>query len=875
MRRVSFLFFLALSSVLCAGATKLTGLVTDQQGRPLPYASVLVKGGSRGVTSNNEGRYSLDLEPGSYTLSCQYVGYARQEKMITVKASDEALELDFRLSLQELSMAEVVVRPGGEDPAYAIIRYAIKKRKDYENPLDSFTCEAYIKTLIKTRKLPKKVLGQKIEEKDKRQMGVDSAGKGIIFLSESLTRVAFKRPGKLKLEVLSGRESGSNGYGFNFPTFINFYNNNVNIMASRMSPRGFVSPIAESALSYYRYKYLGSFIEDGKEINKIQVIPRRKYEPLFSGTLNIVEGEWRIHSLDLQLVKESQLEILDTLEIRQIHAPIGSLSSGGLFSGSAGAGLARDGKNPAGVWVTKDQVVYFSFNVFGVDAVGNFLNIYNKYDVAPQFRKKFFNNVLIRYDTTVNKKTHDYWDSVRPVPLEPEELSDYRRKDSVFQRIHDSSGARRNRDSLLKEQGKVRPWQFVTGFNRSDFDPTRPLTYSLDPVITGLRYNTVGGLNLHIQGSLSRRFKASGNELSFHPHIRYGFGNGHLNAWGVLALDTRSLVRDGEDFIRSRQRYYFSGGKRVSQFNQEEPITETLNSLYTLLARRNYMKIYENYFAEFRTSRRFDDGLQITAGAKYEDRRPLNNTSDFSVFGGKDPAFTPNYPYEKLDTQFLPHHAFLTGIDLQYQPGMKYIEFPNNKVPIGSRYPSFYFSWQRGWRGPFGSVENFDKWSFSVKDDLNFKLGGLLRYRLGIGGFPDARTVNIQDYQHFNGNQLLFASQYLNSFQLAPYYANSTTASLYATGHIEHHFNGLLTNKIPLFRTLDWWLVGAANGFYVSGHNNYAEVSGGLENIFKLFRVDVVASYLNGKTGQVGVRLGLGGVLGSNFMSRRRGVSGE
>jgi hypothetical protein len=66
----------------------------------------------------------------------------------------------------------------------------------------------------------------------------------------------------------------------------------------------------------------------------------------------------------------------------------------------------------------------------------------------------------------------------------------------------------------------------------------------------------------------------------------------------------------------------------------------------------------------------------------------------------------------------------------------------------------------------------------------------------------------IQDYQHFNGNQTLAASEYLNSFQLAPYYANSTTAAFYATGHLEHHFNGFLTNKIPVFRRLNWNLVG-------------------------------------------------------------------
>jgi hypothetical protein len=40
------------------------------------------------------------------------------------------------------------------------------------------------------------------------------------------------------------------------------------------------------------------------------------------------------------------------------------------------------------------------------------------------------------------------------------------------------------------------------------------------------------------------------------------------------------------------------------------------------------------------------------------------------------------------------------------------------------------------------------------------------------------------------------------------------------------------------------------------------EVFGGLENIFKLFRMDVVASYLDGHNGQIGLRIGFGGILG-------------
>ena len=152
-----------------------------------------------------------------------------------------------------------------------------------------------------------------------------------------------------------------------------------------------------------------------------------------------------------------------------------------------------------------------------------------------------------------------------------------------------------------------------------------------------------------------------------------------------------------------------------------------------------------------------------------------------------------------------------------------------------------------------------------MADDMNFKLAGELNYRIDIGGFLNHRSVFIQDYRHFNGNQIAFASRYLNSFQVAPYYANSTAASFYTTLHAEHHFNGLLTNKIPLFKRLNWYLVAGTNAFYVNSNNNYVEVFAGLENILKLFRVDVVGSYLNGSNGQVAVRIGLGGLVGGKI----------
>ena len=138
---MKYLLLLSFALVsFAARATRLIGMIRDEKGNALPYSSILVKGTTRGVTAGSDGRYSIELSPGEYTIVCQYVGYGRQEKKVAVGTTE--VVADFRLSPLQLSMAAVVVRPGGEDPAYAIIRHAIKKRRDYEEPLDSFTCEA-------------------------------------------------------------------------------------------------------------------------------------------------------------------------------------------------------------------------------------------------------------------------------------------------------------------------------------------------------------------------------------------------------------------------------------------------------------------------------------------------------------------------------------------------------------------------------------------------------------------------------------------------------------------------------------------------------------------------------------------------------------
>jgi len=120
-----FLFLFLFFYINNTSAQKIYGTVFSDKGDLLPYASVTIKATSIGASANNKAKFSFSVSPGTYTLVCQHIGYAKQEKNIIVKNND--VEIIFVIANQQLSMTEVVVK-SGEDPAYAIMKEAIKKR---------------------------------------------------------------------------------------------------------------------------------------------------------------------------------------------------------------------------------------------------------------------------------------------------------------------------------------------------------------------------------------------------------------------------------------------------------------------------------------------------------------------------------------------------------------------------------------------------------------------------------------------------------------------------------------------------------------------------------------------------------------------------
>ncbi|HSC53237.1 MAG TPA: DUF5686 and carboxypeptidase regulatory-like domain-containing protein [Phnomibacter sp.] len=821
-------FFLLVGLIMLAGfaanaQAQLHGKVTNQFGAILPYASVYVKGNTKGTVANAEGLYSIDLAPGIYTVVCAYVGYQKVERKIEL--GSKPLEYNFQLNFQYTELSAVVVKANAEDPAYNIIRQAIKKREEYLNEVKQWQVMVYMKGLIRTIKVPNSFMGVKV--RPNRDV-IDSSGKGIVYFSESLTKYFRRLPNDFKEEVVSAKVSGnSSGFGFNSPQDleINLYENNIRIEG--LNSRGFVSPIADNALNFYKYKYEGSYFEDGREVLRVKVMPKRKYEPLFAGGfIEIMDGTWRLHGVHLGLNKESQIELVDSLLVRQQMFPVNQH-----------------------VWMPQNTEMTATFGFFGFRASAHFVGVYSDYEFDFDEQKAFGTRVIKKIDTAANKKSPAYWDSIRPSPLTAEERLDYLKKDTLARKMNDPHYL----DSLDKISNRFGVFKFFFRGTRY-LDRKQKLVFNVPPVALGIQYNTVEQWAYQIMPSF-RKYSDTG-AFVINARFRYGFGNRHFNA---SASFNKSVGRD----YRKRWDLSFAGGKNVFQINPTEPIQPLNNSIATLLYTVNYMKIYEKAYGAAWARRTLNNGLRIGIGLSYEDRRPLQNSDTSYMWRRyKNRSFTSNYPEELPPGYFERHKALISNFTMRWQPGVKFLEYPDRRYMVESDMPVFNLTLTKAWGNLFGTDAEFGKWLVSVEDRLNMKLAGSLNYAAELGGFVNNTNVQLPDWRHFMGNQTVIASPFMKSFQLAPYYANSTREHFFATANIEWHLNGMLTNKIPLFRKLNWNLVTGSNAYIVDVNRNYVEIFFGLENIFKTFRVDWVAGYDGfNKKPTTGVVIGMSGLF--------------
>ncbi|MEJ7912522.1 MAG: DUF5686 and carboxypeptidase regulatory-like domain-containing protein [Chitinophagaceae bacterium] len=803
--------------ILVGSAQGITGTVTDSTGLPLAFATISVLSSANGTTSNNTGKFSLSLPPGSYTLTCRHIGYQLAQQEVEL-ARDSIAVVNFHMMPQELVLAEVVVT-NGEDPANEIIRQVIRKRALLRKELQTFTADVYGKSSMQLRGYPKKFLGQAVDFEDG-----DTSGNKVIFLSETVARYAIGEGNKSKVQVIASRVSGqSDGFGLSLPTIISFYENNITI-GENLNSRGFVSPVADGAFRFYKFKYEGAFFEDGRQVSRIRVIPKRQFEPLFKGYINIIEDSWHIHSLNLLLLKSSGLNVLDSLTIEQLYVPVGGNS-----------------------WMVKSQVLKPSLALFGFNAFGSFLNVYGNYNTDPAFPPGFFDRVVLGFADSANKKSLSYWSENRPLALHEWERLDYQKKDSL-EKLHQTMGYVDSMDRIRNKLSLSRV--LFTGITRHN---TKNLsTYTLPGLIELVSFNTVEGAVVRLATTYFKKLgkeNLPGRSLSVTPVIRYGFSNRHFNNNLSVAYSYGRQLAGNVSV---------SGGSNVFQFNNAAPVGILGNTLSTLLLGFNDLKIYEARYGRIAYSKAAGAGITFRVGFEFQARSPLENTSTFTFSKAGHTNFTTNLPLPLFGYNINRHEASIFSLSLAWQPGTRYIKFPGQTLTLATNGPEFKASYTTGIKGLLGGDVSYGKWLLAMQDDINLKLPGSFKYKLHFGGFATGDSVAIPDYIHYQGNMSsLLTGSYLDRFQLVPHYYFSYKGRFYSVLYAEHHFNGFITNKVPFLRKLKWNLVAGANGLYQNGGGNYLEPFVGLENIFGIIRLDYIMGLEKGRGVNSGFRAGI------------------
>jgi hypothetical protein len=868
---------------LAARAGLIKGKVSGPDGAGLPFANVAVRGAATSTGSNEQGQYQLRLDAGTYQLVFQYVGYRPRTETVRVPGADSTLVLNVALAPESFSLAEVTVRGSDRDPAYAIIQHAQQWRAYHQREVAAFRARIYIKSLGRLSETPSKIFGLV-------KVGPDIKP-GIFYLSESLSEIAFTQPDVVKERMLSSRVSGdSHGISFNRASAgrgLSFYNN---LVKSGFSERGFVSPIASNAFSFYQYELVGSSQQNGELVHKIRVTPRRRADPVFSGFIYVVEGSWRLHSIDLRLTKDAQLDYVDDLHIEQLFAP------------APGAPHA---------WVIQSQKLAVGFSAFGFKGTGFVTAVFSNYNrVVPTYpappeekasapitgaapaaapviapvttkeltrqikrqkpdlaglnkqvrrqvqqarRDSLRNDPLARMkkgevqlvEKGVNERDTTYWSQLRPVPLTEEEKLDYHKKDS-------SEVVRKSRpyqDSLDRKRNELSAGKLLlAGYTYTNTFAKR--SFAVAPIFNELQYNTVEGYVLNAQATYRQRTDDR-RSLSLTPTLRYGFSNKQLQP---------SLELNWQFDPQKLRQLGIVAGRTIENFDRNSQLTPFINSAYSLLVNRNYAKLYRREGAEISYFWEPANGLTVRGAASYFRRVELENTASYLWHDVPGRAFTPNQPVadEAPDgTGFGRSDAAVLGLSLSYKPGQRYITRPDMKFNLGSKWPTFGAQARLAVPHLLGADVRYLLLQASVRHTKQFGLLGTSTVQAGVGGFVGKQEgLMFADYRHFSGNRTLLAADF-TEFQLLDYYQYSTRAS-YFEGHFNHHFNGYIFNRLPLLRALKWQEVVSLHYLHTAQVGHYLELGAGVEHIFKLVRVDFYTGLQSGQRVGTGVRIGLG-----------------
>ncbi len=819
------------------------GKVIDSRNDALAFTSIWIENTNQGTLANEDGVFDIRIKSGKNKLVFRHVGYA--PKVIELDLALDEKKRDFVVVMQEqaVSLEEVNIRALKEDPAIGIMRRMISMAPFHLKELNAYQAKAYVKgggKITSITKLADLAFGKQLEK----DAGIKV---GRTYVLEGVNLVEYKRPNQVKERVISNRS--------NLPLAMktadapNLRATQTNFYQAKVWG-ALISPISSQAFQFYHFSFLGSFTQAGKTVSKIQVRPKSFSVDLFDGELLVVEDTWSIYSLRLHFKNSNGNYTLSqqNAEFQGVWMPISYEMRANMQALGLGFSINYVTQiksyqiqvNPA--FLVKPQIIEERLDkslakeidrtplkdakkALGGEITRKKLKralnkIAKEEKKVDTLKQEGFSSVYeMKVDSLADKKSDDFWNEAREVPLTEAEIKGFKEADSlyVFER------AKMAKDSLSS----------LPKFNIAHLFFGKRYNYEKNGVGNSLTLNMFGGGFTPVDGFYLNRDLSFNHQQSETDYMRigvnarYAFARNKLN--GDLFMERK--------FSGGRKLVNFSLGSQVVNFSAAKTMPLNLNSSTALFNSTSYLRFYENQFVRLSYKYQIRAPWQLTGELEYRQRNALANVVEHGWYQ-QDKRFSPNYPIssELEDTRFNRHDQWSLGMRIVWQPGatwrlvnqVRRLYQPINplKVQLESQFV-------------IGS-NGFSKVGLQVDHTINLNRWGSLAYQVRFEDYF-VKPQYFMDFTHFNGNEITIISSLPFGFSALPMYQFSTAERSLV-------FHAKWSPRKFIYTQSQWfYLYGIREHLRFSGlnkgemnlQNGYFEFAYGLQGIFKAFGLEV------------------------------------
>lgn len=779
--------------------TQVTGHVTDgNTGEPLAFVGISFLGhaGAR-VATDFEGNFTIKTNKPVDSLRVYLVGFEVYYQRVK---SGQPQHFNIQLVQAQKELTPAVFKAKA-NPAHRIFDSLIAHKK-FHSPdnLDYYECENFNKTELAVNNISAALTRNRLTKKlgvlfDTASTLLVDSGRLVlpVFVSESVTDFYYKKnPHKIKDHIKATRVNGigvedgslvSQMTGTLFQTY-NFYEDWVTVLMKQ-----FPTPVNDNYRKYYYLKIIDSsgFIE-GRRIYQIQLKKKHKNDLSFSGTIWIEDSTFAIKQMVLEVDRSANLNFIEKIKFQQEFS-----------------------QTSAGPWLPSKTRISVDIDQFGNKTSG----------VVAKF-----------YLTSRNIKVN-----------EPHEGRFYERQISVAdtaQRASEAFWVSKHQQSGVTDEQVF--------FNMVDSIKKLPVIKSYVDYASFLfgGYKRIGKVDWGPYLLLYNNNVVEGHRFRLGAATNYKLSNKHFFA-GYLAYGTKDQRLKYDltyEEILSRKKWLKLGASYRDD-NEAIGLTPADNSvsgglfsalsLFTNISRWGKCKTVKIYseWAPFET---------LTARTKLE-YKTFNPTGNYSF------AYTNGDGKTMSDFQVLS-----AQIELRYAAEDVFIQNDFNRINVGSlKKPAYNLLYTKGFMIPGFSSFDYHKIRFSVRQHIYFRRFGVGLYQVSAFKFFNRAPYPLLDVQAGNQSFIYNPNNY-NLMRFAEFVADESYS-----GYYEHNFEGAFLNRIKGIRNWKLRLFANARGVWGRIHEEnwnltpapyekysrftnhpYIELGYGVENIFRLLRVDFV-----------------------------------